>query len=269
MGDIFLNGIKYAGGVSNIFDPIIYSEEERKIGVWTDGKPLYQKTVHINALPNASQIGQYVDYPHGIADIETICYYECITHYPTNVYGNTIKTPRVTFSTSGFNNQSSMDAYCNYTNIRIEVGQDRSNANADFTIWYTKTTDVAGSGSWTPSGVPAVHYSTNETVVGTWTNGKPLYERTIEFNCADTSNVQTAYSIPSNCFVRTVCDAYFENSANNLSQQFRYTWYKDHFWSYIVNNSGHAISVHRETTDGNWQSGVKFVAIIRYTKTTD
>ena len=31
-------------GNEDQFQPVIYSLEEREIGVWTDGKPLYQKT---------------------------------------------------------------------------------------------------------------------------------------------------------------------------------------------------------------------------------
>ena len=47
-----------------------------------------------------------------------------------------------------------------------------------FTIFYTKTADTAGQGSWTTDGTPAHHYSTTEKVIGTWIDGKPLYERT-------------------------------------------------------------------------------------------
>ena len=46
-------------------------------------------------------------------------------------------------------------------------------------VKYTKTTDTAGSGTWTPEGSYAVHYSTSEQVIGTWTNGKPIYRRII------------------------------------------------------------------------------------------
>ena len=245
----------------NIFTPSIYSTTERKIGVWTDNKPLYQKVV---AIPNTSVINNSFTFAHGIANIDTPMIVFAFMHLPTTHYS--FQIPVISNANEGISMRID-NQYIYFS------GTNSFSANVDRTMYvivqYTKTTDVAGSGSYTTEGVPTQHYSNNETVVGTWTNGKPLYERTIEFNCDDTSNVQTAYTLPNNYFVRTVCDAYFENSANNLSQQFRYTWYKDHFWSYIVNNSGHAISVHRETTDGNWQSGVKFVIIIRYTKTDD
>jgi hypothetical protein len=50
------------------------------------------------------------------------------------------------------------------------------------TVQYTKTTDTAGSGQWTPQGVPAHHYSTDEQVVGTWIDGSTIYEKTLVLN---------------------------------------------------------------------------------------
>ena len=50
------------------------------------------------------------------------------------------------------------------------------------TLRYTKTTDAPGSGSWTNQGVPAVHFSTDERIIGTWIDGKTLYERTISIS---------------------------------------------------------------------------------------
>ena len=114
---------------------------------------------------------------------------------------------------------------------------------------------------------PPLIYSDEERQVGVWKDGKPLYQKTITYNCADNSNSQTAYTIPSTYDIVHVVDAYFQNS---LEQQIRYTWYKDHFWSYIIlEGQYNTITVHRETNDANWQSGVKFVITIQYTKTTD
>ena len=55
-------------------------------------------------------------------------------------------------------------------------------------IQYTKTTDVAGSGQWTPMAQPTHHYSTIEQVVGTWIDGKPIYEITLNPTVAVGSN---------------------------------------------------------------------------------
>ena len=63
---------------------------------------------------------------------------------------------------------------------QIQLGADRTNvsiatggslftsAQIYVTLQYTKTTDVAGSGDYTTLGIPTVHYSTNEQVIGTW-----------------------------------------------------------------------------------------------------
>ena len=48
-----VEGDKYA--------PVIYSLEEREIGVWTDGKPLYQKTIY----KTYSQLSSYGNYMKG------------------------------------------------------------------------------------------------------------------------------------------------------------------------------------------------------------
>ena len=40
---VLLNGNKISGGI-NYITPECYSTEEREVGCWTDGKPLYQKT---------------------------------------------------------------------------------------------------------------------------------------------------------------------------------------------------------------------------------
>lgn len=173
MGDIFLNGIKYAGGVSNIFDPTIYSESERKIGVWTDGKPIYQKTFQITTPANTNVIEQVQDVSS--LNIDTVVnvfghYKDAAINWGLNIYFNTGRSSNVFIN--GAKTYISM-----LVNDNVAL-----NKTAYVTALYTKTTDVAGSGSWTPSGVPSVHYSTNETVVGTWIDGKPVYERLIDLN---------------------------------------------------------------------------------------
>ena len=41
----FINITDITSGSDDRFQPVIYSEEEREIGVYTDGKPLYEKTI--------------------------------------------------------------------------------------------------------------------------------------------------------------------------------------------------------------------------------
>lgn len=162
---------------SGYINPIIYSTDEIEIGVWTDGKPLYQKTIHINALPSTAVTA--ISYPHGIANIDTICGYEAVARWSS---GQIVQIPRLALydktTWSGTANSSFAVDAINKTDIVLLTGSDRSALNADFTIRYTKTTDTPGSGTWTTSGQYTEHYSTSEQIVGTWIDGRPIYQRT-------------------------------------------------------------------------------------------
>ena len=74
----------------------------------------------------------------------------------------------------------------------IRTFREWTEGSAILTIWYTKDSDTAGSGSWTPSGVPAVHYSTDEQVVGTWIDGRTIYQKAFDnLNITVASNAWT------------------------------------------------------------------------------
>jgi hypothetical protein len=85
------------------------------------------------------------------------------------------------------------------------------------TYQYTKTTDTAGSGTWTPEGVPAHHYSTSEQVIGTWIDGKPLYEKVFDGLSVSLNGVNWVYYNDIN-FIDNIADlkAYTNNSGRYL-----------------------------------------------------
>lgn len=155
-------------GDDDRFQPVIYSEEEREIGVWIDGKPLYQKTLKVApiALSNGTTI------PHGVSDLEILADAFIVLHRSNGEfympYTSTYK------NTSNFVIQGD-----NLVFVSTDSWTASDYVNLYATLRYTKTTDTAGSGTWTPQGVPAVHYSTDEQVVGTWVDGSTLYEKTI------------------------------------------------------------------------------------------
>lgn len=147
-----------------IYLPALYSEEEREVGVWTDGKPLYQKTVEWSSVPN----GRVDGLAHNIQDVEHI-------HITEWIYDNSI-----------VGHESSDQYYwaqiflVNAIGIYYRFGPGwGSNLPLTVTFQYTKTTDQPGSGKYLPDGQLAHHYSTSEKVVGTWIDGSTLYERTI------------------------------------------------------------------------------------------
>lgn len=167
--------------------PVIYSENEREIGVWVDGKPLYQKTIDCGALPNATT----KNVAHGISNIsaDTIVNIIGIAQYSGHY---AIGLPKV----HDQNVLSQIMIEVDDTNIIIySRSTDESAYVGHVTLQYTKTTDTAGSGVWTPSGVPAVHYSTDEQIIGTWM-GETLYQKTLIYTGSIVLNDSSWTTIP-------------------------------------------------------------------------
>lgn len=167
-------GITYT--TQNI-QPQIYSLEEREVGVWIDGKPLYQRTLTPNEVPDLDITGETRNINLGLSNIEHIWLLPL-----SAVSNNAFPLPYV-----HYDNTNEIGYWWDMNNgspiLCVRVGNNSVSQVIDFiTILYTKTTDTAGSGSWTPSGVPAHHYSTDEQVVGTWIDGSTVYERTIATN---------------------------------------------------------------------------------------
>ena len=188
-----------AGG--DKFAPIIYSLDEREVGVWTDGKPLYEKT--INFTHSTSWDGHRYDVAHGIANIDSCV--DIIGRFvnadnKSVIYGGVTRTNGDSYSSnSNIASGLSLNA-CSFdrTNISIIMGSTFYQYNVTFdivaTLRYTKTTDVPGSGTWGTDGVPMVHYDGNEKIVGTWF-GQTLYEKTID--CGNLPNA-TVGTTPHN-----------------------------------------------------------------------
>lgn len=173
-------------GTNGIFTPIIYSDNERVVGVWRDNKPLYQKTTHIGAISaNASSA---FSVGVGANVVDTMVSYNVIAYVSSGAWVN-LPQPL----------PSNISSYASYVDnynkandtINIITGADRDFSDAFVTVQYTKTTDVAGSGNWNTDGVPTVHYSTSEQVIGTWLNGKPLYEISFEYHGNINANATT------------------------------------------------------------------------------
>lgn len=163
--DNILYCIKDSAGADS-FPPLIYSDEEREVGVWRDGKPLYQKTYNNISITNE------VDF---IVDLSFTN--KSLIKYEVDFRGISNQDAKFSVATSD-------TLYIN-SNNQLVYYLSRSGSwwnllsSADITVWYTKTTDVAGSGKYTTYGGIAHHYSTSEQVIGTWIDGKPLYERVL------------------------------------------------------------------------------------------
>lgn len=209
MGKIMLNEIDYSGGNANVirltqaeydalpptkltdnnvymitdtngdgsqFQPVIYSEDEREVGVWVDGKPLYQKTIVYTDNISTEQSIQ-----HGILNLDKFIFVSGYIEMNWEgggfeplinpALGDSSLSPQYSNCIKDISSQS----------FTVCIGQSRLNQGVNAIVvnfQYTKTTDTAGSGTWTPQGVPAVHYNTDEKVVGTWIDGNTIYGKT-------------------------------------------------------------------------------------------
>lgn len=155
-------------GTESIFTPIIYSDNERMIGIWRDNKPLYQKTLTFVGNINANTTNNFANvsalnidtFVSGLGNgYESGWGWEQLPANLTRIHYN---------PTSGY--------------IELVTGAIAISGTTYITIQYTKTTDTAGSGNWNTDGIPMVHYSTTEQVIGTWVNGKTLYQISYPFN---------------------------------------------------------------------------------------
>lgn len=123
---------KWINGDEQNFQPVIYSLEEREIGVWIDGKPLYEKT--FNNITYGSQTTIDVS----SLSIDTVV-----------AFGGTNKeTSNNNQSTFGYYNNSSdrTQYYYNASNDTVVIASTAS-GHGSVTIRYTKTTDTPGSGT--------------------------------------------------------------------------------------------------------------------------
>lgn len=107
-----------------------YSTEERRIGTWIDGKPLYRKVVNFGELPNntAKEIS------HNISNIDKIIRLSGYAYRPAD--GFFIPIPQ------GAYNNTACSIFSNSTKITITTYTDRSLFTECYiVIEYTKTTD--------------------------------------------------------------------------------------------------------------------------------
>lgn len=149
----------YLGGMPDILAnkfsrADLYSTDEKMIGRWIDGKPLYQKVIIHNPTITVPTIGSNGATIATIANIETLVDAWCLSNY-----FNT-RTRVTNFEKEGNNIIANASMYS------VEINKS--------IIQYTKTTDSSVEiGSDTD-------YSTTEKIVGTWIDGKPIYQKTID-----------------------------------------------------------------------------------------
>lgn len=238
--------LPYMGGMpdvlANKFNRAdLYSTDEKIIGRWIDGKPLYQKvfTGTTRGSEQSATIGT-------IANVDSI---PVMYGNARNSSGTYLGIPNaglnVEFSSGNLKTYTIAAAYANQPCIIIAL--------------YTKTTDSAVEiGSDTD-------YSTTEKIVGTWIDGKPLWQKTISCGTvtADGSWHEVQHSISGIDQVVRADGALFGNNGAavpvcSVVSSFNFTAYAEADKTkvnYVVGSS---------RSSGNY----KLYVTIQYTKTS-
>jgi len=191
LADMYQGILPYLGGmpemVANKFSKgDLYSTDEKMIGQWIDGKPLYQKTISYDTAITVTNTENTVI----IANLDSLNIDNAVNLEVSFKWdGIGRNTPFITYVTAG---EIYVVAFVNRDNISdvIEFKTKRPSGTTQITevkatIQYTKTTDSAISiGSDTD-------YSTEEKIVGTWIDGKALYQRSYNLGTAITVSPTT------------------------------------------------------------------------------
>ncbi len=244
------------------FSPVIYSDTERVVGVWRDNKPLYQKTVNYGSIPTggASRL-----VAHGISNIETLA-----NAVFTIQNGTQFRTlPNVARSSADHQTLWYMTA----TEIGVIAGSNAdvgSGYTGYVTLQYTKTTDVAGSGDYNTLGIPTVHYSTSEQVIGTWIDGKPLYQKSFRILALpSTAYTNTSYPHGISNFKELADIEIIVNTGSSYlkidKQGYTGSGYAPQYSLCLSGVNSSDVVLLTGTNRSSWSA----VCTLKYTKTTD
>ena len=242
-----------------IISDLDYSTEEQLTGKrWIDGKPIYQKTYVINAPTRGSwtifddrdTFDSLIDDSFRIIDNNGTS--EQIYRGMTSDGNST----RVSVSKNG----SAGKGLSYYIGTGIWSNQAVTTLTAVIIIQYTKTTDTASS-PVAPPKVEAMHaYSTDEKVVGTWVDGRNMYERTIYGTTSGNNNtwVDIGIMIPD-------VDI-FMTAEKGIKNPIDWDTYDDRVHAMVSPSTG-AVKVKQNISSSNVE--YTFYLVLHYVKTTD
>ena len=240
--------------------PIIYSTEERRIGVWIDGKPLYEQSFRFDNTVNWTN-GLLLD--TGLTNIDTIFVHEAFFNDANQTSFSSLMYRQPTGGALiGLNASTSEKG-----KLILTVSSTFTANNSRYIIArvrYTKTTDTAGSENYSPLGIPTSHYSIVEQVVGTWIDGRPIYQKTVNINGLPASTKDVPHNISDFDF-GWVVNGYAQNPSDSTKITFNfpttYTGASVEAWL-DKNNVKIYVSTNRTTYS------IAYVTI-QYTKTSD
>ena len=242
--------------LANKFDKgNIYSTTEKIVGQWTDGKPLYQKTINYGKITTA-----HTDKAHGISNIDTVVKLDGM--WIQNDNGNYYVGPCPAANPSG---STVCYSYASKTNITIDAngGFIDDKVTYIFTIQYTKTTD-----SVLPMGVDT-DYSTTEKIIGTWIDGKPIYQKT--FTGTITTKGDNVIVNDNKLNLIGIVNSYLTKDGWTPILPYLYGTGSDlHYAIGFVQDDNKRISLnYTDIGSGDYYIGATYYITLQYTKTTD
>lgn len=126
MGEMILNGKKYAGRGSEWHE---YSTSEKVVGKWIDGKPLYEKTLHVTSIV-ANDDWQNIEN----LSVKLLIDFECVAYTSSGESGDPT-------SFRGDKNAPQIQAVSSTGYIRYALISGTPISGLYITARYTKTTD--------------------------------------------------------------------------------------------------------------------------------
>lgn len=232
-----ITGLKFCGTLA----PMIYSTEEREVGVWVDDKPLYQKSYLLSTPIEISSGGVDVSsYIDNYQDIE--CFVRGQASYTDTAYP-----------------KQGADIWIGYDSSTLKVYCSEGCWANVITLLYTKTSDVAGSGSYGSLGVPMEHYDDTERVVGTWF-GETLYK--VSKMGTFSSGTLTALTLSDNIDTLVSYEAAIYYPTTNQWLHIPYAESGDYIYLITTDNLVKIVS------SSGMSAYTKFTLTIKYTKST-
>ncbi len=175
--------LPYLGGmpeaIANKFSKSdIYSTTEKMIGQWYDGKPIYQKVL-VDTIPSTTEDGteavKFVSVGASVAQFVDILIIANKTTNATLIGDSTAVTGNSATNKIHIRAYGNPNAASSNKNSVGLINSHLSNNSGTcyIVVKYTKTTDS------TISIGDETDYSTTEKIIGTWIDGKPIYQKTI------------------------------------------------------------------------------------------
>ena len=262
----FYQGIlPYLGGMPEIYANTfsksdLYSTDEKIVGQWIDGKPLYQKIFTGTVAAGASSDILFTDI---IPNIESLVFYHAkgkrhdMTGYVQIPLINGSGTTMFSAEFKGMGTDASIGTKSRVTFI---AGSGSTAMDYMMILKYTKTSDgVTSIGNTTD-------YSTTEKIVGTWINGKPLYQKTINCGALKNNAENNVDHNISNVDMIFIVGGFAMNPTNGSSIPIIY--YDVLYPTYSVRTYVNRTKVQTRTAQNMSEYSQSYVTV-QYTKTTD